>query len=104
MPLPSHGLGRCHDCRQPIRWSITAASHRQALNPDEDPRGNVAAYLDGTGTWRSRVPTTERPIETYEKQFMPHAATCTRAPRTLSPNQLPAGVASLAAHRRKRNR
>lgn len=104
MPLPSHGLGRCHDCRQPIRWSLTVAGRRQALNPDEDPTGNIAAYLDGMSTWRSRVPTAERPIETYEKPFTPHVATCPLGPKAISPNQLPAGVASLAAHRRNRNR
>jgi hypothetical protein len=99
-PLPRAGLSWCNQCGKPIRWSITAAGMRQALNPEEDPEGNTVAYRDAVGTWRSRVPTAELPKAPHEKWFMPHAATCLQAPRNVAPHRLPEGVASLAAHRR----
>jgi hypothetical protein len=103
--LPSRGLGICNPCGQPVRWSVTAAGKRQALNPQPDPAGNVAAYCDGTGTWRSRVPTAELPAAAHERVFMPHAATCTAVKRDRAQPQLPTGVVSLTARRRaKRGR
>ena len=105
MTLPSRGLGTCTACHQPIRWSKTAMGKQQALNPEPDPTGNTAAYCDGLGVWRSRVPTTELPQAAHERRFMPHAATCTAAKRDRPQHQLPAGVVSLAARRRtKRGR
>jgi hypothetical protein len=82
---------------------MTATANRQALDPDEDATGNTVAYLDGHATWRSRVPTTELPQESYEHRFTPHAATCLYGPKTLTTDRLPDGVASLAEHRRKRS-
>ena len=102
MTLPSHGLGTCTACRQPVRWSKTARGKSQALNPEPDEQGNVAAYCDGLGVWRSRVPTTELPAAAHERIFMPHAATCTATKRDLPQHRLPAGVTSLAARRRTR--
>lgn len=103
--LPKRGLGLCGQCGQLVRWSTTAAGKRQALNPDPDEQGNVAAYCDGLGAWRSRVPTAELPQAGHERIFMPHAATCTAAKRNRPQHQLPAGVVSLAARRRtKRGR
>ena len=104
MTLPSHGLDTCRHCRQPIRWTITAASRRQAVNPEPDSTGNTVAYLDGLSRWRSRVPTAELPRESYEKQFMPHVATCLRGPKAVSESRLPPGVASLNARRRLRRK
>lgn len=98
--LPKTGLGTCGACLQPIRWSITAAGKRQALNPEPDDTGNVAAYCDGLGTWRARVPTTELPQASHERTFMPHAATCTATKRDRPQHQMPAGVTSLTARRR----
>lgn len=100
--LPKTGLGTCGPCGQPVRWSITRAGKRQALNPDPDPTGNTAAYCDGLGTWRSRVPTTDLPQAGHERLFMPHAATCLAVKRDRPQHQLPAGVTSLAARRRAR--
>ncbi|MEZ0066725.1 hypothetical protein ABIA32_002737 [Streptacidiphilus sp. MAP12-20] len=99
MRLSSHGLGLCVTCRQPVRWSITAAGKRQALNPDPDERGNTVAFCDGLGVWRSRRPTTELPQAAHERLFMPHAATCPNQ-RAVPEHRLPAGVVSLAARRR----
>lgn len=102
MSLSRHGLDTCRLCGKPIRWTRTEAGRRQAVNPEPDPEGNTAAYLDGISIWRSRVPTTELPITMYERLFMPHVATCLRSPKGVSEARLPAGVASLSARRRRR--
>jgi hypothetical protein len=96
--------GRCSACGQPIRWMITAAGHRQPVNPTPDAAGNLAAYRDAAGTWRCRVPTDEQPRTGYEHTYMPHAATCqhTHHARRAAPAVLPPGVLSLAAYRRTR--
>ncbi|MFD4397244.1 hypothetical protein [Kitasatospora sp. NPDC058478] len=99
-----HGLTRCALCLETVRTTITQAARRQLVNPEPDVQGNVVARLDHTGTWRSRVPTDDRPQEPYERRFMPHAATCSRAPRPVSQTRLPEGVASLDAQRRRRER
>ncbi|WP_328439329.1 hypothetical protein OHA71_23615 [Streptomyces sp. NBC_00444] len=82
MPIHSdHGIVLCDGCHERIRWAITVHGRRQAINPDPDPKGNLAAYMDGTGTLRVRVLTAERDrLEGTEWQAMPHAATC-RSPR-----------------------
>ncbi|MGP3686500.1 hypothetical protein ACTVZO_17640 [Streptomyces sp. IBSNAI002] len=76
--MPSdHDVVSCTSCGQRIRWTITAAGRRQAVNADPNPLGNLAVYRDGVGTLRSRGLNAERPnVETYEWQSMPHAATC----------------------------
>ena len=95
-------LGTCQHCHQPVRWTITAARKRQALNPEPDNEGNVVAYRDGLGTWRSRVPSADLPQASHERRYMPHAATCLQQPRTVTQSRLPDGVVSLAARRRQR--
>ncbi len=102
MPLPTHDLGQCAQCREPVRWTVTAARKRLAVNPDPDATGNTVAYLDGLGTWRSRRPTDDLPQESYEQRFTPHIATCLYGPNQLPEHRLPDGVASLAARRRAR--
>ncbi|MET9952371.1 hypothetical protein ABZ135_12590 [Streptomyces sp. NPDC006339] len=78
-----HGSTPCPSCGQPIRWAVTAAGRRQALDAAPDDTGNLGAYTDGTGRLRVRVLTAERPtLEHAEWRAMPHAATCTR-PRPL---------------------
>ena len=107
MTISRHGLGTCSQCRQTIRWSMTEAGRRQPLNPEPDPAGNVVARLGANTTWYSRVPTTELPQASYERRFMPHAATCAATqpvqdalPLALE-RPLPAGVTSLTAHRNR---
>ncbi|MFE7096995.1 hypothetical protein [Streptomyces erythrochromogenes] len=80
--MPSdHDVVGCTSCGQRIRWTITAAGRRQAVNAEPNPLGNIAAYRDGVGTLRSRGLTTDRPNpESYERRYMPHAATCTAPP------------------------
>ncbi|MDT0567877.1 hypothetical protein RM704_10415 [Streptomyces sp. DSM 3412] len=92
-------LATCHDCRRPILWTITEAGKRLAVDPDPDSAGNTAVRCDGVGTWRSRRPTTELPINGWERLHMPHVATCPNRAEQLA---LPVGVTSLAEHRRKR--
>ncbi|MFE6223309.1 hypothetical protein [Streptomyces sp. NPDC057854] len=77
----------CLSCGTLVRWAVTAASRRQAVNADPDPAGNLGAYTDGTGRLRVRVLTTERPtLEHAEWRAMPHAATCTLPqPRRMPP-------------------
>lgn len=88
-----HGSAPCPSCGEPIRWAVTAAGRRQALNATPDEAGNAAAYTDGTGRLRVRTLTSERPaMEHAEWRAMPHAATCTRPrPRRAEPRQT-AGV------------
>ncbi len=109
MTISRHGLGRCRDCGQPVRWSQTEAGRRQALNPEPDEDGNTVARLGALAQWYSRVPTPDRPQAAFERRFMPHAATCSARkaaqlalPLQNPPQALPAGVASLDAHRRTR--
>lgn len=109
MTISRYGLSTCRACGQTIRWSQTEAAKRQALNPEPDPSGNTVARLGANRTWYSRVPTAELPQATFERRFMPHAATCTATKPAQLPlplaveRPLPPGVASLAAHRRHRS-
>ncbi|MFE7928360.1 hypothetical protein ACFU6S_06400 [Streptomyces sp. NPDC057456] len=72
MGKPSH----CHGCGAAIRWTITEAGKRQAVNAVPDPQGTRAVARDGRGTWLSRTPTDELPLCGWERLHMPHAATC----------------------------
>lgn len=71
----AHSNGSCPHCGQPVLLARTAAGLRQYLEPDPDPTGNTAAYRDHTRTWRSRRPTDEYPLLSYERIYMPHYAT-----------------------------
>ncbi|BAU83322.1 hypothetical protein SLA_2395 [Streptomyces laurentii] len=74
-----HGTTPCPSCALPVRWAVTAAGRRQALNPAPDGGGNLAAYTDATGRLRVRALTTERPVPDHvEWRAMPHVATCVR--------------------------
>ncbi|MFI0827204.1 hypothetical protein ACH4Q7_22425 [Streptomyces roseolus] len=94
----------CADCRRPVLWTITAAGRRFAVDPDPDPGGNTAVYRDGTGTRRSRRPSDELPLMSYERLHIPHIATCPGRPAPLPqprPAVLPQGVADFGAYQRK---
>lgn len=91
----------CHDCRRAILWTITEAGKRLAVDPDADPAGNAAIWRDGNGTLRSRRPSAELPLCGWERLHKPHVATCPAQTRQL---ELPTGVTSLDAHRRKKHR
>jgi hypothetical protein len=80
--MPSdHDVVLCDGCLERIRWAITINGRRQALNADPDPKGNLAAHTDHTGTLKVRVLTAERDrLEGTEWQAMPHVATC-KSPR-----------------------
>jgi len=100
VPRPN---GRCRRCGAPVLLAVTAAGRLQPLNPQPDPAGNVAVYRNAAGSWRARVPNKALPALPYERIHMPHHATC-KPPATVTPGpaQFPAGVVSLAEHRRKR--
>ncbi|WP_327594628.1 hypothetical protein [Streptomyces chartreusis] len=72
MPRPSN----CPTCGAPIRWTVTEARKRLAVDAAPNPEGNTAVSRDGRGTWLSRRPTEELPLAPYEKLHMPHVATC----------------------------
>ncbi|NUP19040.1 MAG: hypothetical protein HOZ81_23705 [Streptomyces sp.] len=77
-----HDVAQCGTCGERIRWTVTVAGRRQAVNAEPNPAGNIAAYVDGVGTLRSRSLSADRPnVETYERRYMPHIATCTAPPR-----------------------
>lgn len=91
--MPStHDVAICDFCSGRIRWTVTAAGNRQAVNADPNPEGNLAVYTDATGRLRSRGLTKERPtLEHSEWQAMPHAAECKRPvpPRAARPGRRP---------------
>ncbi|MGW7196617.1 hypothetical protein [Streptomyces chryseus] len=92
-------MNHCPSCRRPIRWTITQAGKRLAVDPTPDPDGNTAVRRDGTGTYLSRRPSTELPLMGYERLHKPHVATC---PANQAQLPLPAEVTSLDAHRNRR--
>lgn len=99
------GIVTCPDCGHPVRWTITQAGKRLAIDPEPTEEGNTAVYRDGTGTWRSRRPNEELPAQPWERICMPHVATCTPEAVQLQLDlKLPEGVADFTAYRRKRGR
>ncbi|MER7835287.1 hypothetical protein ABTY98_05090 [Streptomyces sp. NPDC096040] len=72
MPRPS----TCPTCGAEIRWTVTEARKRLAVDAAPNLAGNTAVSRDGRGTWLSRRPTEELPLAPYEKLHMPHVATC----------------------------
>ncbi len=72
MPKPSY----CQICGAPIRWTVTEARKRLAVDVAPDPGGNTAVSRDGRGVWLSRRPTEELPVAPFEKLHKPHVATC----------------------------
>lgn len=84
-PSPAlNGPGRCPRCPRPVLWTTTARNAvPQAVDPQPAPDGRVAVYQDGTGRWRSRQLSNERPTPEHAEQlFKAHAATCPNpAPR-----------------------
>lgn len=66
---------RCRRCRRLIRWAITEAGNRQALDPDRNDAGNVVVTrLDFYGNEYCR--TLHKGEETTLLRLMPHAASC----------------------------
>lgn len=98
---PRHGLATCALCRAPIRWTITAAGKRQAVDAEPAELGNIGARLDHLQVWRSRVVTSVDCLGPLEYRFMPHAATCTGRQLT---TELPDGLSPNAARRSKERR
>lgn len=71
----------CDGCHAPIRWTVTAAGKRLAVNAEPDSNGNQAVHADGVGRVRSRAITADRPtLEGAEWLAMPHVAPCPRPP------------------------
>lgn len=80
--LPRRGLARCRRCCRPVHWTVTASGARLAVDPEPSEQGNTAVYRDGAGTARSRRPTRELPVLSYERLYVPHMATCGARPRS----------------------
>lgn len=70
----------CRACGAAIRWTITEAGKRQAVDATPNPLGTRAVARDGRGTWLSRTPTAELPLCGWERLHIPHAATCRPEP------------------------
>lgn len=103
------GLTYCRwGCGRVVRWTITDNGKRLPVDPDpidsaEYEDGNVAAYLDGVETWRSRVLRRGEQPAGVEKRYMPHFASCASSARPkASSGELPAGVILLDAVRARR--
>jgi hypothetical protein len=105
--IPRSMLRACPGgCGTAIVWAVTEAGRRQALNPEPDEAGNVAAYRDGMNTWRARTLKDGEDPWAHEKRYMPHAAVCERLragrPRPgslarIEQAAMPPGVTSLTA-------
>lgn len=98
MPRPSY----CTACGAQIRWTITEARKRLAVDAAPDPDGNTAVSRDGRGTWLSRRPTEELPLAPFEKLHKPHVATCADG-RAAEPLTRCLGVIRLEDGRRGRD-
>lgn len=67
---------RCSRCQAPIVWARTDGGKAMPVDLLEDLAGNVGIFVDGAGTVRARVITSERPVEPHERLHVPHFATC----------------------------
>lgn len=73
----------CRSCPARVAFAVTEKGARMPLDLEPDPAGNVAVYVDGSGTARARVVTAAEPLATYEQLHLPHFASCAAArPRT----------------------
>lgn len=73
--LRSH-LGACRDCAAPIVWARTPYLRWIALDPFEDPAGNIACLTAADGTLEARVVGRDSPRLPYERPARTHFATC----------------------------
>jgi len=96
MPRPSH----CAACGAAIRWTITEAGKRLAVDVAPHPEGNTAVARDGRGTWLSRRPTDELPLTGWERLHRPHVATCEA--EELEPRTRCLGLLDISEVRRRR--
>ena len=79
--LSDHDVAMCESCGARIRWTVTAAQKRLAVDADPADDGNTAVHTDGTGRVRSRGLSKERPtLEHHEWLAKPHFATCKNPP------------------------
>lgn len=78
-------LSECRACHDPIRFVKLATGKALPVNPQPDPRGNVAAHLAGGQLVgfvisRDRLPGARDPF-----RFVPHYATCEDAKKPAKP-------------------
>lgn len=85
---PPVRLSECRDCGLPAVWIELDTGSRMLLDPvpldRNDPRGNVAARVLGTGPGRRLhgwVIARDKPLAEYMLLMRPHVATCTDRPR-----------------------
>ncbi len=69
-------MSDCRGCHEPIRFVKLDTGKALPVNPQPDPRGNVAAHLAGGSLHgfvisRDRLPGARDPF-----RFVPHYATC----------------------------
>lgn len=69
-------MNTCRYCGARVTWRRTENNRRMPLNPDPDPHGNVV-MRDGIAV----VLTGTAELTAGTARYMPHAATCTAAPR-----------------------
>lgn len=93
----------CRDCGRDILLGYTVNGRYQPIDPEPNPGGNLAVYLDHLRRLRVRVLAAGAEPESYERRAMPHAATCPRRAPELR-RELAPGVLSLAAARDRRRR
>lgn len=103
------GLDRCPwGCGRVVRRTFTAHGRLMYVDPDpvdstEHRDGNVACYLNGVETWRSRALRKDEQPASFERRFMPHIVTCSSSRKPgPSPADLPAGVIHISAARARR--
>lgn len=95
-------LRPCPDnCGQLVLRARTEAMKWQALNPEPDPEGNVAARVDHRDNVFARTLRKNEAPAPFERVYMPHKATCAveRAQRDQRARQPQASVTDLGAWR-----
>lgn len=102
----STGLTICRHCNQTVRRTVTENGNIQPVEPAPDPAGGrIAAYLDGSGTWRSHQLLAGEQPAAHERVFRYHV--CPNPPaaaklRPVAKSGLPEGVADFQAARLRR--
>ncbi|WP_433426291.1 J domain-containing protein (plasmid) [Microtetraspora malaysiensis] len=95
---PCKGSKHKQPCGKKVRWTRTQAGLTFPVDPDQHPDGNTAVWRDVHGVLRSRTITAAQPLVPPEKRMMPHAATCTGAPRVETPPPRPPKASPPAGH------
>lgn len=94
-------------CGAPIAWARVRTKAGKwspmPLDPEPNPAGNVAAYIDHRRVLIGRTLGKDGQAEPFEKRYVSHFATCPHDDRhRRRPNGVPGNVIALDEARRRR--